>query len=400
LTVHGEPGGVLRIEEVTRRVQLETQMIQAQKLEAIGTLAGGIAHDFNNILSAIAGHAELALEQATSPTLREDVQAIRDAARRATDLTRQILAFSHQGHQEARLVQPAAVVREALKLLRASIPATVEIHAHLDCQATVLADPTELHRVVVNLCTNAAQAMKEGGRLELALEEVAGVVPFTASHQSIRPGGSVRLTVRDTGVGMLPGVKARIFEPFFTTRHGEGGTGMGLAMVHGIVQRLGGTISVASEPGAGTTFQIVLPMRPADTGTPRGEETAGLPGTERVLFLDDEVAICRVAERSLGRLGYRVTAFSAPQEALAAFEARPDAFDVVVTDMTMPGLTGELVARRIKARRPGIPVVLCTGYSERAAKEGAVKLGIDQLVMKPMAGAQLSRVIRAVLERR
>ena len=399
LTAHGVRGGVFRIDDVTERVRGEAHQAQSQKLEAIGTLAGGIAHDFNNVLSAITGYTQLALEQPLEPGLREDLQAVLEASHRATALTRQILTFSRQGPQEARPVQPAAVAREALKLLRATIPATVEIRAELASEASVLADPTDLHRVLVNLCTNAAAAMRDGGLLEVVVSEVDLDAAFAASHGHCATGRHVRLTVRDSGVGMTPEVKARVFEPFFTTRSDQGGTGMGLAMVHGIVQRMGGTVSVSSAPGKGTTFDVYLPVRPPAEVAGRGVEAEGQAGTERVLFLDDEEAVCRLAERTLGRLGYRVSAFTAPATALAAFEAAPQAFDVAVTDMTMPGLTGDEVARRLKAHRPDLPVVLCTGYSERLSGERGRPAGVDLLVTKPVVGAQLSGVIRAVLAR-
>jgi PAS domain S-box-containing protein len=398
LSAHGVRGAVLRVDDVTERVHLDAHLAQAQKLEAIGTLAGGIAHDFNNILSAIRGYTELALERPLEPDLREDLQAVLDATGRAIELTKQILTFSRQAPQAARPVQPAVVVREALKLLRAAIPSTVEIRTDLRSEAPVLADPADLHRVVVNLCTNAAHAMKDGGLLEVVVDEAELDAGFGAAHQECEPGRYLRLTVRDSGVGMPPEVQARVFEPFFTTRTDLGGTGMGLATVHGIVRQLGGTISVTSALGQGTSFVVYLPAGAA-SAPPADPALEPQPGTERVLFVDDEAAVCRLAERVLRPLGYRVTALTSPLQALAAFRADPAAFDVVVSDMTMPGLTGDLLAQQLRALRPDLPVVLCSGYSERLGSQRTAALGVDVLATKPVVGAQLSRVIRTALAR-
>jgi PAS domain S-box-containing protein len=388
--VGGVGGGVLRVDDVTDRARLEAHVEQAQRIDAIGTLAGGIAHDFNNILSAIAGHASAALREPLDPQVREDLEAISAASRRATALTRQILSFSRQGAQEPRPVQPAAIAREALKLLRATIPSTIEIRSRLDSRATLVADPGDLHRVIVNLCTNAALAMKDGGVLEVCCDREEA----DPAHR----GASLKLAVRDTGVGMTPQVQAHIFEPFFTTRHDDGGTGLGLATVNKIVERLGGSIAVMSSPGKGTTFEVRLPIADVTAEEWRPAEPVDLPGTERILFVDDEEAVCRVAERHLSRLGYRVKTFTSAPEALTAFLAASEEWDLVVTDMTMPSLTGDEVARRVKELRPTLPVVLCTGYSEKVCAERARALGIDRFVLKPVVGADLVHVIRSVLD--
>jgi PAS domain S-box-containing protein len=386
LDTRGGRGGVLRVDDITERTHLEAHLNHAQRIEAIGTLAGGIAHDFNNILSAIQGHAAAALREPLGPEVREDLEAIRAASRRATALTRQILAFSRQAAQEPRPVQPAEVASEALRLLRATLPSTIEIRSHLECNATVVADPGDLHRIVVNLCTNAALAMKDGGVMEVCCER---------EEEGSRT--KLKLTVRDSGVGMTPEVRAHIFEPFFTTRRDEGGTGLGLATVHGIVQRLGGSISVESAPGEGTTFEVRVPVSEmTDEGQPA--EPIEVPGTERILFVDDEAAVCRAAERHLSRLGYRVRTFTSSPEALTAFESASGEWDLVVTDMTMPLLTGDEIARRVKRLRPTVPVVLCTGYSEKMWPERARALGIDRFVLKPVVGAELAHVVRSALD--
>jgi PAS domain S-box-containing protein len=383
------------------RERREAQMAQAQKMEAIGTLAGGIAHDFNNMLSAIKGYVELAAERCVDDGQREDLDQVRAAADRAAGLTRQILAFSRQSREEARPIQPRLVVKEALKLLRASIPSTIEIREEVATESLVLADPGEIHRIVVNLCTNAALAMEEsGGVLHVRLDDVELDAAYLTGRATVTPGRFVRLTVKDSGCGMSDEVKARIFEPFFTTRKDGKGTGMGLSVVQDILTRRRGTASVASVPGKGSTFQIFLPVDTSGVAAAAPEQEIPALGTERVLFVDDEPAVAGLAVRSLGRLGYRVTACTSSPEALERFRAGPDDFDLVITDMTMPGMTGDRLAAALRAIRANVPIILCTGFSERISAERAHELGIDEFAWKPMASAELSRIMRRVLSAR
>lgn len=317
---------------------------------------------------------------------------------RAAELTKQILVFSRTSTAEARPIQPKVIGKEALKLLRASLPSTIEFRQELASDSVVLADPGEIHRIVVNLCMNAAHAMEEaGGVLQVSLDDVDLDAAYVASSPDVRPGRFVRLTVKDSGCGMTEEVRSRVFEPYFTTRAEGKGTGLGLSVVHGIVSKRHGTVSVASAVGKGSTFQILLPVDAAHLATAAQAERAPAMGTERVLFVDDEPMMANLAVRSLGRLGYRVTAMTSSVDALARLRAAPQDFDVVVTDTTMPHLTGDRLATAIRAFAPSMPIILCTGFSERIDEARARDLGIDELVMKPVAGADLSHVIRRVL---
>jgi PAS domain S-box-containing protein len=386
--------------DITRQVEVENHAAEAQKLEAIGTLAGGIAHDFNNILSAIVGYTELVLDEVTDPMAREDLQGILKASGRAKDLVKQILMFSRKGSDTARPIQLKPIVKEALKLLRASIPATIEFKANMLSESSIMADPTDVHRIIVNLCTNAAIAMKEhGGLLEVSLEDVDLDLLFTAKHREAAPGRFARLTVSDTGVGMSPEVRARIFEPFFTTRpHGEG-SGMGLAVVHGIVARLGGTISVNSEPGKGSAFQLFFPVLHEEAVCAPEHRELPLPGTERILFVDDEVMVANIIFKALEKLGYKVTSKTSPLEAYEVFRADPQGFDIVITDMTMPAMTGDELIFKIRTIRPDIPAILCTGYSELITEEKARSLGIEEFYMKPFVIQKLTGIIRKLMDK-
>ncbi len=387
--------------ELAQQETLKARLAQAQKLEAMGTLAGGIAHDFNNLLNGIMGFTEMSLVRLPPDSpVRRDLTEVMRASERAADLVRQVLAFSRMGDQEARLVQVRPIAAEALKLLRASIPTTVEIRSDLASDGTVMADPGEIHRILVNLCTNSYLAMRErGGLLTIGLREISLDDGFCAGHPGVRPGRFMRLTVADTGHGMPPEVMARIFDPYFTTRAGEGGTGMGLAVVHGIVSKRGGAITVESEPGRGATFDIYLPLAAGETAMDKDALKVPLQGTGRILVVDDDLQISELMERQLTILGYQVKAFTGSPAALAAFEKEPDAFDLVITDMTMPGMTGDLLMFRLRAIRPDIPVVLCTAYSEWMPPEKARALGVDEFVAKPYALADLSRVIRRLIEK-
>ena len=388
-----------RAEEEQRQTQL--RLNQAQKMEAIGTLAGGIAHDFNNILGAMIGYTDLALmdlpEGSPAQSMLENVQR---GGARAVDLVRQILTFSRQTKHERKALQPALVVKEALKLLRASLPATIAVDSRCESAAWVLADAGQIHQIVMNLCTNAGLAMKDhGGTLEVHLREHEMDAGLLDRYPELAPGRYVCLTVKDTGCGIPLEILGRIFEPFFTTRPADQGTGLGLSVVHGIVKTWGGAIGVDSEVGIGTTFEVLLPICEA-TAKPESERTQHERGHERVLFIDDEVALTEVASKGLTRFGYSVVAFNDPAQALAAFRASPKDFDIVITDMTMPGLTGELVAAEVRRLRPEIPVVLVSGFSDRLTAEQALAAGFDGFVDKPLRPTTLAQLIRRLCDRR
>ncbi len=395
-------GAVGLFEDVTERQRLENQIRQSQKLEAIGTLAGGIAHDFNNILMAIIGFAELAQMSALKDQdARANIGEVLKAAHRARGLVKQILTFSRQEKQELKPIPVGPIVAETLKFLRSSLPATIDIRTNFNARtARVLADPTQIHQTVMNLCTNAGHAMRDaGGVLTVGLDEVRLEDADITSYPDLTPGPYVRLTVSDTGHGMPPETLARIFEPFFTTKTREEGTGMGLSVVHGIVKSLGGEIKVYSEPGKGSTFQVLLPLISV-------EETAAVAvsgemptGREHILFVDDEEALAVLGGQMLERLGYRVTVKTSAIEALAAFRERPQGFDLIISDQTMPHLTGAKLAREILQLRPDLPIILCTGFSESLSPEKAQHLAIDALLMKPLSIRDLAVAVRQVLDR-
>lgn len=388
------------VRDVTDRKRIEEQLVQSQKMEAIGTLAGGIAHDFNNILAAIMGFTELAkIDAAGNEKVEESLAQVELAGGRARDLVAQILAFSRQTKKEPAPVQPKMVVMEVLKLLRASLPTTIEIKQDLNSDSSIIADPTQLHQVLMNLCTNAAHAMREeGGTLSVSLDDVDLGAEFVAGRTGMAPGRHLLLTVGDTGHGMTAETADRIFDPFFTTKSKEEGTGMGLSVVHGIVRGCGGAITVESRPGEGTEFSLFFPVageKDAEAGA-ASEDIGG--GTERILFVDDEVIQGGLAREGLGRFGYRVTAVTDPVAALALFQQDPRAFDLVVTDMTMPKMTGDILAKRIMLAREDIPVILSTGFSERIDEAKTKAMGIRKLVFKPMVSSDLARIIRNILD--
>lgn len=380
--------------------RLEIQLRHAQKLEAIGTMAGGIAHDFNNILTAVIGFADLAKYDQIDDEASKHIEEVLKAAHRAKELVKQILTFSRQGIAENMVpVNISLLINEALKLLRAATPSTIELHQEIlpGC-GSVLADPTQIHQILMNLCTNAVHAMEEkGGRLLVRLENVMLTSTAAQGGAEEGPGNFVQLTVSDTGHGIGPDIRERIFDPYFSTKDMGKGTGMGLAVVHGIVESLGGTIQLRSEVGKGSSFTVCLPRTEGAKLLPPKPETALPSGTERVLFVDDEEAIVSMAVQTLGKLGYKVTAFSSSEKALQAFAASPESFDIVLTDQTMPGLTGADLVYRLKGIRPNVPVVLCTGYSNLIDEESAQALGCKGFIMKPYTERILAKGIRQAL---
>jgi PAS domain S-box-containing protein len=391
-----------RIQSEKEKTKLRAQLRQAQKMEAIGTLAGGIAHDFNNILQSIMGYAEIASLQVTrgkSPL--ESLDNILTASSRAKSLINQILSFSRQGEQERNPVQVNLIVKEVLKLIRASLPSTIEIRGrNLSYAALVEADPIQIHQVMMNLCTNAHHAMRaHGGILEVGLECVEVSHADARRFGGLTPGRYLQLAVADTGHGIPAENMERIFDPYFTSKEKGEGTGLGLAVVHGIVISHGGHISVTSEVDRGTTFTILFPeLLGALSQNEAPAPEAALAGDERVLFVDDEPALAEIGREMLSSLGYQVEACSNSIEALELFRAFPDRFDLVVTDFTMPRLTGDALAHELIAIRSDIPIILFTGYSDQVTRERFAKLGIKDCLMKPLSRRDLAQSIRRVLD--
>ncbi len=381
--------------------KLQTQLIQAQKMEAIGTLAGGIAHDFNNILGAILGYAEMARDDCPpGSSTASDLDEVILASNRAKDLVKQILAFSRQAGSEKIPLQPVLIVKEAVKLLRSSLPTTITIRQDVDSETgMVLADPTQIHQIVMNLCTNAYHAMEEtGGTLFVSLKNRTLSTRDLAGHPYLEPGDFVELTIADDGPGIPDAIREKIFDPYFTTKETGKGTGMGLAIVHGIVKSCGGFITCRSDVGKGTVFTIALPTFTGQaTGETQAEETFSA-GTERILLVDDEKVLADMAQTMLERMGYAVTARTSSVEALTTFSNAPGGFDLVITDQTMPGMTGFDLARRMLQIRPDLPIILCTGYSNQVSEEKANAHGIRGFAMKPLAKKQIASLIREILD--
>jgi PAS domain S-box-containing protein len=400
--IQGEIINYVAIErDVTHEMQLQRQMRQMQKIEALGTLAGGIAHDLNNILMPITINTELALDIAPEESpARLYLQQALEAAHRGTDLVRQITTFSRRKEQTEASSKIVPAIKEVLTLLRSTLPATIEIRRNLEAgDAVVKVDPIHIHQVLMNLCSNAADAMSpEGGLLKVSLAAIELDADAADTYLDLKPGPYVRLTVADTGHGMEEAVKERIFDPFFTTKGPRRGTGMGLAVVHGIVKGVEGGIRVYSEKGKGTQFDVYFPQV---QGLPKRRSTASAPpptGTERILFVDDEEAIVRSVRPLLERLGYRVTTAINSPEALEVFRSQPEAFDLVITDQIMPRMTGIDLAEEIMRIRPGMPVILCTGFSEQISKKDIKARGIRAFIMKPLTTKGMAEIIRHALD--
>jgi PAS domain S-box-containing protein len=389
-----------RNEAEERRQQLERQLQQAQKMEALDTLAGGIAHDFNNILAGIIGYTQIAMAEVQKESaLHGYLKRVLTAGERAGDLVKQILTFSRRSEIEPTPVKIKTLVKEVLKLVRATLPVTVEMVQQIKSDATVMADPVQIHQVMMNLCANAGYAMRaKGGRLTVSLEDVVLDQAFVRQYTNLKPGPYLKLSVADTGHGIAPEHLHRIFEPFFTTKPKGEGTGMGLSVVHGIVSTLKGVVTVQSTPGQGARFDVYLPALEGEPAAPPAKADTLPVGTERILCVDDEPFQSEMCKHMLGLLGYKVTAQTAGAEALALMEADPAAFDLVLTDMVMPGMTGDVLAGRILALRPDMPIILCTGFSDNITEERAKALGIRAFVLKPLAMQTLARLIRDVLD--
>jgi signal transduction histidine kinase/ActR/RegA family two-component response regulator len=389
--------------EMVERQRLTEELRQVQKMEAVGRLAGGVAHDFNNILAAMIGYTELSMYNipASNPAWHQ-LQEVLRAGQRAKALVHQILTFSRRTEQAHTPVQLPPLVEEALALLRASLPSSIEIRQHIDPEVgAVLADPTQLHQVIINLCANAEHAMRQtGGVLDVRLEAVKVDTALAAQHPALHLGPHVQLTVRDTGQGMPPDVVEHIYDPFFTTKAAGEGTGIGLSVVHGIVVNHGGTITVESRVDYGTTFMIYLPCIPWDMAGEVQEEEPLPCRQERLLFIDDEPALVHMGHAVLTQLGYDVTTCTSGVEALAAVQAAPHHFDLVITDYTMPQMTGDVLTRALRRLRPDIPIILETGFSHTIDAEQAAALGIDAFLLKPWTVRELARTIAQVLAKR
>jgi signal transduction histidine kinase len=389
------------LQEQEKRIQLEHELVQAQKMEAIGTLAGGIAHDFNNILSAILGFTELAQEDCLpESSVAKDLDEVVRAAGRARDLVKQILAFSRQAETEKMPLQASVIVKEIIKLLRSSLPSTIDIRQDIDQDAgLILADPTQIHQILMNLCTNAFHAMEEaGGILSLSLKKKVLSQEDLVGVPLVQPGKFIQLSVEDNGKGVPPEIRERIFDPYFTTKETGKGTGMGLAIVHGIVKSYGGFITCRSQPGEGTVFEIILPSLEMPI-VQEAEPFELLPtGSEHILLVDDEDMLVEMGQAMLEKLGYRVTIQTSSIEALSAFKNQPKAFDLVITDQTMPQMTGIDMAREMLQIRPDLPIILCTGYSNQVSGEKARSIGVKGFALKPLARKDIAGIIRKVLD--
>jgi PAS domain S-box-containing protein len=401
--VKGNLAGIIGVMvDYTERREMEKRLQQSQKLESIGTLAGGIAHDFNNILSAILGYTQLALDEVEHDKHLEDsLQEVQTAGNRARDLVKQILTISRHDYKEFKPIRIGPLTKEAFKMLRSTIPSTIQFNEHISQDDLVVnAEPTQIHQVIINLVTNARQAIgNEPGLVEVDVDKVLFDTNISTIYPDLSPGKYARITISDNGKGIANDVVEKIFEPYFTTKSLGEGSGLGLSVVEGIVKSHHGHITVHSEPGKGTRFRVYLPVL-EDRSSVEKQNMAKIPvqrGNEHILLVDDEVAIVRVQQRILESLGYQVSAYTSSKEAIEVFKATPDTFDIVITDMTMPIYTGIHLAEQIKTLRADIPVILCTGYSEQIQEKGQSQ-AIDGLLMKPIPKEKIGNMIRELLD--
>jgi PAS domain S-box-containing protein len=388
-----------QIEAEKEKRELEDQLRQSQKMETIGTLAGGIAHDFNNLLASIMGFSELALEDSQPDSIQqENLKCVLVAAQRAADLVGQILTFARQTDTEKTSIQLKHVLTEAIKLLRSTLPSTIRIKEAITSKSAMLAAPTQMHQVIVNLCSNASHAMQEtGGVLTIGLTDVEQNATRIDPSMPVKAGPFLKLSVADTGHGIAPEIKDRIFDPYYTTKKQGEGTGIGLSVVQGIVRSHGGFITVDSDPGQGATFNVFLPIIDRQDIPQAMASKNAIGGNERILLVDDEVLVVQMGQQMLERLGYEVTSLTNSVEAFELFEKSSDRFDLVITDMTMPELTGDRLAKMVTNIRPEIPVILCTGYSNRLDRKTIADAGIRAILYKPLVKTELANTIRDVL---
>ena len=390
--------GRKKVEEENK--YLQRQLLQAQKMEAIGTLAGGIAHDFNNILAAILGYAELVKEDVPPGSVVEhEIDQVIQAGNRARDLVKQILDFSRQAETEKVPLQPGIIIKETLKLLRSSMPTTIVVEQNIDMDSgLILADQIQIHQLLMNVCTNAFQAMEEkGGKLIVSLTRKDFTAEDLADIIDIRPGTFVQISIKDNGPGIPPAVQEKIFNPYFTTKEIGKGSGMGLAIVHGIVKSNGGFLTFSSRVGEGTVFHINLPV--VEKTLPKTSPIGLIPlGNERILFVDDETLLAEMGKAMLERVGYAVTSLTSSIDAFNTFKSAPDAFDLVITDQTMPEMTGVDMAQKMLEIRPGLPIILCTGYSNLISENQAKSLGIKGFALKPLTRKDITTLIRKILD--
>jgi PAS domain S-box-containing protein len=391
----------MRKQAEEERKLMESRLIQSQKMEALGTLAGGIAHDFNNILSAVMGYTELALASVDRETqLGHQLNGVLSASVRAKDLVRQILTFSRRGEQqELRPVNVKVVARDVLKLIRATLPATIDIRQDLKSDASVLAEPIQIHQLLMNLCTNSGQAMAvQTGVLEVRVLDVMPDTALLEKYPEMKSCPHVEIIVSDTGQGISPEAIERIFDPYFTTKAPGEGSGLGLAIVHGIVRKSNGVLSVQSQLGHGTTFAIYLPVAEAESPDESEQNRQLSTGTERILLVDDEHDIVEVGSLFLEKLGYQVDTSTSSEEAFELFKKKSGEYDLVITDMTMPGITGRELAEKMTQIQPDIPIVLCSGLNHRIDENDAKKMGIKAIVLKPLKLNEIAHTIRKVLD--
>jgi len=388
--------------DITKRKKIEEELLQARKMATIGTLAGGIAHDFNNILTAILGYSEIIrVKLPVDSPLKKDINEVIVAGKRATQLIKQILTFSRKAENQRQLFRVDLIVKEAIKMLRSSFPATIDIEMNIEQESIVLADPTNIYQLVVNFCINAMHAIgNKQGVLAISLTRKYLEPGEIADKPKVQAGPFVVLRVKDSGKGMDERTLARIFEPYFTTKEQGKGTGLGLAVAHGIVEKCNGFIEVTSAPEKGTDFHIYLPVIEEEQvkGTEEKNNSTLPMGDENILFVDDEQAITDVGQAILTSLGYRVTTTTKSVDALEKFRAAPEFFDLVITDQTMPGMTGAELGQAMLKLRPELPVILCTGYSSAISEKMTYKLGIKRFIAKPLSRKILGETVRNVLD--
>ncbi|MFC1862541.1 ATP-binding protein [Thermodesulfobacteriota bacterium] len=387
-------------EDISNKKVMEEQLTQAGKMEAIGTLAGGIAHDFNNILSGIIGYTELSLmDTEIGPSTQQNLRNVINAGERAKSLVKQILTFSRHSQRELKPLKMKLVIKEALNLVRSTLPTNIMIEQDINSESLIMGDSSEIHQIIMNLCTNAKHAISEiGGTIYVSLNNIEEDEISTTLSNELSCSEYLELKIRDTGKGIDPSYIGRIFDPFFTTKETGKGTGMGLSVVHGIIKRYKGTITVQSIPGKGACFLIFLPVIESDHDEKSAPKEPLKTGSERVLFVDDEGFQVDFGKQLLERIGYKVVTRTSSLEALALFKKHPYEFDLIITDMNMPNLTGVGLSEEVIKIRPDIPIILCTGFSDMITKEQAFQLGIKAFLMKPAAISEFADTIRKVLD--